>query len=182
MAAASPPPYYKVLRIPWKNSFLLGGLQLPASIPEGREEATTRSCVVYLHGFPDQSVDHRSGLPNFYGIFSSRFPRKFGEFYAADTKTPNPPAFCAFNFSGSPGSEGGLKFRDKTVSQEVEDVVTVLKYLTGEYIFEEYHIVGLSTGAIIGALLRRRLLDFEKRLNVRSISIVAACGADVQEA
>ena len=56
--------------------------------------------IVYLHGFPDQSVNHCSERGQF-GEFASRFPRKLCEL--ALKSFGDDLVFVSFNFSGSPG-------------------------------------------------------------------------------
>ena len=91
-----------------------------------------------------------------------------------------------FNFSGTPGSDDGVAFADKTVSQELQDVGCVLNYIKQEHAgCSTFHIVGLSTGAIIGALARG--VDFQgvlraEGVHVDTISLLAACGAPAAEA
>jgi len=145
-----------------------------------KEPPSSKTCVLYVHGFPDQSVDHRRGggseetTPNnpSYGTFSTRMSKKLAEAYTC---------FCAFNCSGSPGSTSNtVKFYDKTVSQEVWDVLTVMAYLHQKKGFTGFHVIGLSTGAIIGSILRGVSNEMLCRLDcgkILSISVIAACGA-----
>jgi len=136
------------------------------------------AAVVYLHGFPDMSVDP-APLPGTAGAgaeatpdFASRFPRKLSE--AVCAASPD-TLFVCFNASGLPGSdaaasataggqpngEGGVRFQEKTVSRDVLDAVAVLRWLRaaggGEALLAAgapIHVVGLSTGAIIVGMLR----------------------------
>lgn len=58
---------------------------------------------------------------------------------------------------GTPGSDRGCPFAAKTVSREVSDSRAVLRFLreSGRLALRApIHIVGLSTGAIVAALLR----------------------------
>lgn len=108
--------------------------------------------IVYLHGFPDQSLDHRLELPS-YGSLGSRFARKLSE----QLLTQMPDAvFVAFNFSGTPGSDAEVSFNQKTVSRELADACAVLAYLRQSVAPTPVpvHVVGLSTGAIVASLLR----------------------------
>jgi len=108
--------------------------------------------VLYLHGFPDQSLDHRREEPT-YGAFCSRFPQKLAE---TVLKECHGSVFVAFNFAGTPGSDKGCPFLTKTVGREIEDTRAVINYLRGGLLPPPapLTIVGLSTGAIIASLLR----------------------------
>lgn len=105
--------------------------------------------IVYLHGFPDMGV-HPTKVD-----FASRVPAKLSEFWL-NQQQEKKVAFLTFNFGGVPGSDNELRFTDKTISQEVEDMVAVCKYIRSRLLGEKgkLHVVGLSTGAILGALLR----------------------------
>lgn len=164
-----------------EDNFLLGCLKTPDAKSMTAPPSSSSSCVLYLHGFPDQSVDHRMGeegsLLSSYGRFSSRMSRKLSESF---------DRFCAFNFSGSPGSTTCLSFRDKTVTQEVWDVLNVMGYLSNDKSIGAggFHIVGLSTGAIIGALLRGVSTELRHQLElppILSITVIASCGASSNE-
>lgn len=178
---AVPPPALRPFPPPPRpeGGVLLGCLQTRPSATRAPPSAS--SCVLYLHGFPDQSVDHcgggsggEGGEGASYGQFSSRMARKLAE--SCD-------AFCAFNFAGSPGSASrDAAFYDKTVTQEVWDVLNAMSYLRREKSVGGggFHLVGLSTGAIVGALARGVSDDVRRRLDlppILSISIVASCGA-----
>ncbi|KAK1942725.1 hypothetical protein P3T76_006224 [Phytophthora citrophthora] len=104
--------------------------------------------MVYLHGFPDMGV-HPTKVE-----FASRVPAKLAEFWVNQQDKKN--VFLTFNFGGVPGSDNELKFTDKTISMEVEDMIVVCKYLRSQFLGGKgkVHAVGLSTGAILGALLR----------------------------
>ncbi|RQM10164.1 hypothetical protein DD237_004355 [Peronospora effusa] len=106
--------------------------------------------IVYLHGFPDMSV-HPIKVE-----FTSRMPAKLAEFWLNPRQQKKKVALLAFNFGGIPGSDNELRFTDKTISQEVEDMVAVCRYTRSHLVGEKgkLHVVGLSTGAILGALLR----------------------------
>ncbi|KAI9920009.1 hypothetical protein PsorP6_015382 [Peronosclerospora sorghi] len=107
--------------------------------------------MVYLHGFPDMSV-HPVKV-----AFASRMPAKLSEFWLDHEKHGKKKlAFMTFNFSGIPGSDDELHFADKTISQELEDAIAVCKYIRSHLLNEKgkLHVVGLSTGAILAALLR----------------------------
>jgi len=131
------------------------------------------SCFVYLHGFPDQTCDHRESS-KVYGTFCSRLPRKAADFLVRDKL-----AFLGFNFRGTPGSS--TKFYDKTVSRELDDLILVLRYIRKEFQqIQNIHVIGLSTGAIIGALARRTItetLGNQENHLVRTITLIASCGA-----
>lgn len=86
---------------------------LVANIYAPTPELLNGSCsaaVVYLHGFPDLSINPDTK------DFASRLPRKLCELVLA---TVPATAFVCFNFSGVVGSDTGISFYDKTVSQEV---------------------------------------------------------------
>mmetsp|Transcript_24161 Transcript_24161/g.36546 ORF Transcript_24161/g.36546 Transcript_24161/m.36546 type:complete len:350 (+) Transcript_24161:147-1196(+) len=157
------------------SSFLLGCVE---HANNSDDDFSSRKCVMYLHGFPDQAVDHRQELPELYGQFSTRMAKKFAESF---------DCFAAITCSGSPGSDGGLAFRDKTVSQEVWDALNTMSYLSQEKKIgtSGFHLIGLSTGAIIGAVLRGLSHDIREALAlppILSITIIAACGCDVEKA
>ncbi|GMF14506.1 unnamed protein product [Phytophthora lilii] len=105
--------------------------------------------LLYLHGFPDIGV-HPTKVD-----FASRMPAKLAEFLLSHPEKKN-VACMTFNFGGIPGSDNELRFTDKTISQEVEDMVVVCKYIRSQLLGGKgkLHVVGLSTGAILGALLR----------------------------
>jgi hypothetical protein len=113
-------------------------------------DATFDEVMVYLHGFPDMGV-HPTKV-----AFASRVPAKLAEFWINEQRGEKKVAFLTFNFGGVPGSDGELRFTDKTISLEVEDMVFVCKYIRSRLLGGEgkIHAVGLSTGAILGALLR----------------------------
>lgn len=120
---------------------------------EGSSSGQFECAVIYLHGFPDQCLDHRQEHEA-YGSFSSRFTRKLAEAVLGDI----PGAlFVAFNFAGTPGSDGSCEFATKTVSREVLDAKAVLRFLRSSGRLPApapCHVVGLSTGAIVASLLR----------------------------
>ena len=67
-----------------------------------------------------------------------------------------------FNASGIPGSDDGLSFEDKTVGTEVQDTLNIITHIQEKmFVAAEpsptVHVLGLSTGAIISALLRKPL-------------------------
>jgi pimeloyl-ACP methyl ester carboxylesterase len=76
-----------------------------------------------------------------------------------------------FNFSGIPGSDDEISFDSKKLSREVEEAIFVcdyikkklLKHSNDEHsehqtrVVGRLHVVGLSTGAIIGGLIRSQL-------------------------
>ncbi|OWZ23965.1 Serine protease [Phytophthora megakarya] len=105
--------------------------------------------MVYLHGFPDMGV-HPTKME-----FASRVPAKLAEFWL-NKQQDKKFAFLTFNFGGIPGSDNELRFTDKTISMEVEDMVVVCKYIRSQLLGGKgkIHAAGLSTGAILGALLR----------------------------
>ena len=70
-----------------------------ATTPDSKQKP---DCVVYLHGFPDQSVEHRRELgEDKHGRFSVRMPKKLAEFLTKE----NNVSFAAFNHHGVPGLE-----------------------------------------------------------------------------
>mmetsp|Transcript_8319 Transcript_8319/g.15569 ORF Transcript_8319/g.15569 Transcript_8319/m.15569 type:complete len:253 (+) Transcript_8319:1-759(+) len=84
-----------------------------------------------------------------------------------------------------------MKFFEKTVSQEVWDVLNVMGYLSKTALernktrIRGFHITGLSTGAIIGAVLRGASPSVCAKLGIPpilSISILASCGVDLNVA
>eukprot|EP00931_Biecheleriopsis_adriatica_P109529 TRINITY_DN83791_c0_g1_i1.p1 TRINITY_DN83791_c0_g1~~TRINITY_DN83791_c0_g1_i1.p1 ORF type:complete len:254 (-),score=32.98 TRINITY_DN83791_c0_g1_i1:286-1047(-) len=109
-------------------------------------------CFLYLHGFPDQSLDHRQECSSF-GQLTTQLPRRL-----ADSLLRECPgaAFAAFNFSGTPGSDKHCSFWHKTVSREVHDSKIVIEHLRREVVVPgaAIHVIGISTGAIIASLLR----------------------------
>lgn len=145
----------------------------PPSPHDEDEAAAFDEVLVYLHGFPDLAV-HPARVD-----FASRMPRKLAEFWLQGREAPQRrAAFVTFNFGGVPGSDtgtgaGALHFADKTVGQEVEDAAAVCRFVRARLLrkgggdrgeeeeVEEQppacarlHVVGLSTGAIVAALLR----------------------------
>lgn len=116
--------------------------------------------MVYLHGFPDQSLDHRRECGT-YGDLSTRIPHKLAEAFLQEFPGG---AFVAMNFSGTPGSdcvdesEAGETgaFFSKTVSREVADAKVLLRFLRQSIVQDDapIHIVGISTGAIVASLMR----------------------------
>lgn len=128
--------------------------------------------MVYLHGFPDMAV-HPTKLDT-----ASRLPFKLAEAFlehGKQQKRGEHVAFLAFNFGGVPGSDGELAFFDKTISLEVADAIAVCEY-TRKHLLNDggrVHVVGISTGAIIGSLLRdKRVAD--------TITVIAGL-ADLQK-
>ncbi|KAG4050067.1 hypothetical protein JG687_00004248 [Phytophthora cactorum] len=125
-------------------------LAILATPEEYKDEAseTFDEAMVYLHGFPDMGV-HPSKVE-----FASRVPAKLAEFWL--TQKDKKKIFLTFNFGGIPGSDHELRFTDKLISTEVEDMIVVCKYIRSHFLGGEgkVHAVGLSTGAILGALLR----------------------------
>lgn len=143
-AAHGSPAQELLTRLVWQ-----GGAPAAGGGSSGQFECA----VIYLHGFPDQSLDHRVEHEN-YGSFSSRFPRKLAEAVLADVPST---LFVAFNFAGTPGSDGSCEFATKTVSREVSDARAVLRFLRESGRLPApapCHFVGLSTGAIVASLLR----------------------------
>ncbi|KDO17428.1 hypothetical protein SPRG_17082 [Saprolegnia parasitica CBS 223.65] len=120
-------------------------------------EESTKSIVVYFHGFPDLSVHPNEDAPPAY---ASRFPRKLEEALAMD--------LLCVNFSGLPGSDGDASYRSKTLSRELEDARGIVAYCATELQKAHVHVVGLSTGAILAACLRD-----SDHPQLRSISVVA---------
>eukprot|EP00928_Gymnodinium_smaydae_P030165 TRINITY_DN22493_c0_g1_i2.p1 TRINITY_DN22493_c0_g1~~TRINITY_DN22493_c0_g1_i2.p1 ORF type:complete len:324 (-),score=42.46 TRINITY_DN22493_c0_g1_i2:54-1025(-) len=120
--------------------------------PSASSSGPFKKGFLYLHGFPDQSIDHRKEHPS-YGSLSSRFPQKLAD---AVLKDSSDTLFAAFNFSGTPGSDEDFPFRNKTVKCEVEDARAVIAFLRGGPLPAPapLTVVGLSTGAIIASLLR----------------------------
>ncbi|TDH66677.1 hypothetical protein CCR75_008741 [Bremia lactucae] len=112
------------------------------------KEHTYDDAMVYLHGFPDMSV-HPTKVD-----FASRVSAKLAEFWVHQNDRNN--IFVTFNFAGVPGSDNELRFTDKLISIEVEDTIAVCKYIRAQLLRGngKVHTVGLSTGAILGALLR----------------------------
>jgi pimeloyl-ACP methyl ester carboxylesterase len=106
--------------------------------------------VLFVHGFPDLAVDPVS-LEH-----GSRFCRKLCDAVLDTTPTSTSRLFCAFNSSGLPGSDDGVQFEDKLLSREVIDVLAVASHLRTACRVKRLHILGLSTGAILAALLRSR--------------------------
>ena len=221
------------------NLFLLGRLKTNSTVEAKSSTASVSSClsrskcecVIYLHGFPDQSIDHRSD-PKYYGTYHSRMSKKLSDAFVTiesnndtnndtntntNTTTSRKTSFFAFNFSGTPGSstststtsseavsaeaavhDESFLFYDKNVSQEVWDVITVMKYLHQHHsniCSSGFHIIGLSTGAIIGLVLRNILSSQNSDSNqllhkyfginalvhdgipsIVSISTIASCG------
>ncbi|ETV96306.1 hypothetical protein H310_10471 [Aphanomyces invadans] len=128
--------------------------------------ASSPSIVVYFHGFPDLSVHPDvSTTP----AFASRFPRKLEELLS--------PAFdlLCVNFSGLPGSDSEVPYRSKLLSREVEDADAIIAFCEHKLQKRHVHVVGLSTGAILAALVRNHGHAF-----LRSISVVAGI-ADTKE-
>jgi len=115
--------------------------------------------IIYLHGFPDLSVNHENPTDR----FASRMPTKLNEFVRLSFAT----VFVCFNFSGCPGSDSILAFQDKTISHEVQDSIKMIRHVQRKFQCSKVHVIGLSTGAIVAALLRNRLED------LKSISVIA---------
>jgi len=230
------------------HSFVLGCVRV-AQAPGLTDIAHGRHrLIIYLHGFPDQSVSHQKEQPATYGRFSSRIASKMADHFCGELRndggesgpnrehtaaasaqtgcgdtcglsqglasqgstqagSPQMTAFLAFNFRGTPGSSGA--FFDKTVSGELADLVDVVRWAetpaghaaifgdvrlprcSGEGVPGiEVHVVGLSTGAIIGALARRSLEQFRGSVDgarqwparVVTVSVLAACGVDIRTA
>ncbi|CAH0516060.1 unnamed protein product [Peronospora belbahrii] len=116
-----------------------------------KDTALFDEMIVYLHGFPDMSV-HPTRVD-----FASRMPAKLADFFMNQRLEKKKRAFLTFNFGGIPGSDDELRFTDKTISQEVQDTVAVCHYIRSHLLGQvngRLHVVGLSTGAILGALLR----------------------------
>ncbi|KAF0683405.1 Aste57867_24529 [Aphanomyces stellatus] len=140
------------VRVPVPGRHLLGLLSSTPSKPPSPR------IVVYFHGFPDLSVHPDESAPP---DFESRFPRKLQELLPFD--------LLCVNFSGLPGSDADVPYRDKCLSREVEDadgIITFCEQVLGK---RHVHIVGLSTGAILAALLR----NHSQHASLRSISVVA---------
>lgn len=107
--------------------------------------------LIYLHGFPDMTVHPKR--PE----FADRVARKLAEFWLSDgVKQESRKAFVGFNYGGVPGSDDVLRFTDKTVGQELQDTVAVCEDIRKRWLKPsgKLHVVGLSTGAILGSLLR----------------------------
>lgn len=118
--------------------------------------------IVYLHGFPDLSVNPSTNE------FASRFASKMNSDVTQKIPTKNSSIFVCFNFSGCPGSDTIIKFEDKTITQEVQDAKDVIQHVSSRFHCSTVHVIGLSTGAIIGCLLRNKLEC------VKSITVVAS--------
>ncbi|CAE7473701.1 unnamed protein product [Symbiodinium natans] len=133
----------EVIQVPGSQGSLLAWLCRP-------READPRCCFLYLHGFPDQSLDHRKELPS-YGQLRPTLPRRL----AAQLLAAHPEAaFAAFNFAGTPGSDASFAFSQKTVSQELSDTLAVMAHLRKTWPGLPVHVIGISTGAIVASLLR----------------------------
>ncbi|CAE7659090.1 unnamed protein product [Symbiodinium sp. CCMP2592] len=133
----------EVLQVPNSLGFLLAWLCWPRAVEPS-------CCFLYLHGFPDQSLDHRKELSS-YGQLRPTLPRRL----AAQLLDARPEAaFAAFNFSGTPGSDASCPFRDKTVTQELSDTLAMISYLRERWPGLPIHVIGISTGAIVASLLR----------------------------
>lgn len=164
----------RVLRIPSPAAGGSGSTDLLARLAYSESaspEGPFGRGVLYLHGFPDQSLDHRAELPDF-GSFCSRFPKKLAE---SVCKALPDAMFVAFNFAGTPGSHQDVPFCAKTVSREVCDAEAVIRFLRHGPLppLAPLVIVGLSTGAIVASLLRGH----------SSAAVVAVAGAlDVERA
>ncbi|KAL7685483.1 putative alpha/Beta hydrolase [Plasmopara halstedii] len=115
---------------------------------EDNDNITFDESMVYLHGFPDMSV-HPTEVK-----FASRMAAKLAECWVNQKDRKH--VFVTFNFGGVPGSDKELRFTDKRISLEVEDAIVVCKYVRSHFLGGKgkVHTVGLSTGAIVGALLR----------------------------
>lgn len=95
--AAMAPQAFEVLRIASPAAHGSPATDLLARLQWREPRERYGSAVLYLHGFPDQSLDHREEDAAF-GSFASRFPRKLAETVLADL----PEAlFVAFNFAGA---------------------------------------------------------------------------------
>jgi pimeloyl-ACP methyl ester carboxylesterase len=152
-ASSSTAASYQIVQIPSpkNNTSLLtrvGFLEGETEGSNGRFE----SVFVYLHGFPDMSVDFRPEK-RVVGEFASRLPRKLNEMLLQ--RVPK-AAFVCFNFSGVAGSDEGLPFFEKSISAEVEDALAVVAYAKDFLLVPNgsIHVIGVSTGAIIASLLR----------------------------
>ncbi|CAE7816130.1 unnamed protein product, partial [Symbiodinium microadriaticum] len=133
----------EVLQVPNSLGSLLAWLCRPRSVEPS-------CCFLYLHGFPDQSLDHRKELSS-YGQLRPTLPQRL----AAQLLAARPEAaFAAFNFSGTPGSDASCPFRDKTVTQELSDTLAMISYLRERWPGLPIHVIGISTGAIVASLLR----------------------------
>ncbi|CAK8995571.1 unnamed protein product [Durusdinium trenchii] len=155
-----------------------------SSMPCGRKAATLLTCIwkhedqspperyfLYLHGFPDQSLDHRIESSH-YGQIHPRLPQRLAERLLSERPRS---AFVAFNFAGTPGSDDTVSFYEKTVSREVLDALCIIEYLRRDKLWP-IHVIGISTGAIVASLLRGKttkltitaiagLVDLEKGLH-----------------
>ncbi|TYZ60553.1 hypothetical protein PybrP1_010490 [[Pythium] brassicae (nom. inval.)] len=144
----------------------------PADDPDGPHSlGRFDDVLVYLHGFPDMAVHPLRPT------FASRLPRKIAESWLGGVApAPRRRAVVAFNFGGVPGSDGQLRFSDKTIGKELKDAVAVCEYVrrnllrvsttedadlrSGDTNSAKLHVVGLSTGAIVASLLRdKRVAD-----------------------
>lgn len=132
------PPCSLLCRLAWRGDQDCAG-------PPGFDDA-----VLFLHGFPDLAVDPVS-LEH-----GSRFCRKLCDSVLDATPGSSSRLFCAFNSSGLPGSNDGVRFEEKLLSREVIDVLAVASHLRTTCHVKRLHILGLSTGAILAALLRCR--------------------------
>lgn len=123
--------------------------QLLTKVVANKDTSEEEPIVVYLHGFPDTSVDPVTG------DFSSRLPRKLAESLVKEVPGV---VFACFNASGCPGSDSTVAFRDKLLSREVEDTLAVISAIRARYDrpHSVVHIIGVSTGAILASLLRAR--------------------------
>lgn len=143
-AACGSPETQLLTRLCWNTE------RFPGGITSG---PLAGAAVVYLHGFPDQSLDHRAEDLTTHGSFSSHVPRKLADVVLREVPDA---VFVAFNFSGTPGSDQGCSFFAKTVSREVADAQALFRFLREGVILQSawIHVVGLSTGAIVASLLR----------------------------
>eukprot|EP00392_Amoebophrya_sp_AT5.2_P005989 g5999.t1 len=176
--------------VPARGYHLLANLVTQNSAQDPQlQSSSRRSVVLYLHGFPAQSVDHRRDSSH-HGAISERFAGKLAEHFCSsppnggNANAKSPMSFCCFNFGGTPGSDSPtFRFADKTVRQELTDTIAMIAWLTSSQMgFQAVHVVGLSTGAIIGSLLRGelqlRLVENRGTIKdkVKSITVVAGCG------
>lgn len=147
--------------------------------------------MLFLHGFPDQSIEAFVGIAgegagaagegpgtgpgSSFGL--RRMPRAVEE--KALQLGLN---FCTFNVNGTPGS--GASFFGKTLSGELRDIVDVLRWLRTEHDIQHFHVVGLSTGALLALMIERelKLSGIDAEFELKSITTVAACGADLKRA
>eukprot|EP00913_Durusdinium_trenchii_P007763 g7290.t1 len=99
----------------WKHedSWLVGAAWGWAS--RGADQSPPERYFLYLHGFPDQSLDHRIESSH-YGQIHPRLPQRLAERLLSERPRS---AFVAFNFAGTPGSDDTVSFYEKTVSREV---------------------------------------------------------------